>query len=50
MNGAGMGLAWFVMYGAMGLAFWAGTQFVLKGECSGGDVLLVSTTIVRGLT
>ena len=43
VNGAGMGLIWFVMFGAMALAFWVGSQFYFDGKYTAGTILIVST-------
>ena len=41
MTGGSVGFVWFVIFGAFALAFWYGTELVVSGEITPGDVLQV---------
>ena len=45
INGSGMGLVFFIMFGSYALAFWYGNQLVMQGEYSAGEVLTVSASV-----
>ena len=42
VNGLGMGIIFFIIFGSYALAFWYGTQLILNEGYTPGDLMIVS--------